>query len=179
MVDCKLKKMGVIFLIFLLFFMINFIDSTKSQPVIMDVNIYPSSPIPFENVTISVGLNNSSYDSVDEIRLIYQEYMDDVSFHETYNISLRYSYSCCMTFYERTFKLIQSNATIIKYHLEILSNGTWYKYNTSYFHLYSNPDGKIINNEENQMPGFEFIFLIFSVILFLITRHYKLKDQNK
>jgi hypothetical protein len=84
-----------------------------------------------------------------------------------------------MTFYEKTFKLINSNATIIKYHLEILSNGTWYKYNTSYFHLYNNPDEKIINNEENQTPGFEFIFLIFSLILFLITRHYKLKDQNK
>jgi len=179
MVDCKRKKMGVIFLIFLLFFMINVIDSTNAQPVIMDVNIYPSSPISFENVTISVGVNNSSYDSVDEIRLIYQEYKDDVGFPETYNISLRYSYSCCMTFYERTFKLINSNATIIKYHLEILSNGTWYKYSTSYFHLYNKTDEKIINNEENQTPGFEFIFLIFSVILFLITRHYKLKDKNK
>ena len=133
MVDCKRKKMGVIFLIFLLFFMINVIDSSKAQPVIIDVNIFPFPPIPLENVTFIVGLNNSSYGSVDEIRLISQEYMYNVSFPETYNISLNYTYSCCMDFYEGTFKLTHKNATRLIYHLEILSNGIWYKYNTSFF----------------------------------------------
>jgi hypothetical protein len=158
--------------------MINVIDSSKAQPVIIDVNIFPSPPIPLENVTIIVGLKNSSYGSVDEIRLISQEYMYDVSFPETYNISLNYTYSCCMDFYEGTFKLAHKDATRIIYHLEILSNATWYKYNTSFFDMIVNSYENIINNKENQTPGFEFILLIFSAILFLITRNYKLKVKK-
>ncbi len=158
--------------------MINVIDSSKAQPVIIDVNIFPSPPIPSENVTIIVGLNNSSYDIVDEIRLISQEYMYDISFPETYNLSLNYTYSCCMDFYEGTFKLAHKEATRIIYHLEILSNRTWYKFNTSFFDMVVNPNENIINNKENQTPGFEFILLIFSAISFLITRYYKLKVKK-
>ncbi len=170
--------MGVIFLIFLLFFIINGINSSKAQPVNIDVNIFPSPPIPLENVTFIVGLNNSSYVSVDEIRLISQEYIYDVSFPETYNISLNYTYSCCMDFYEGTFKLAHKDATRIIYHLEILSNGTWYKYKTSFFDMVVNSNDNMINNKENQTPGFEFILLIFSAILFLINRNYKLKVKK-
>ena len=159
--------MGVIFLIFLLFFMINFIDSSKAQPVIIDINIFPSPPIPLENVTFIVGLNNSSYDIVDEIRLISQEYMYNVSFPETYNISLNYTYSCCMDFYEGTFKLEHNNATKIKYHLEILSNGTWYKYNIRYIDMFINSDKNLIENEENQTSGFELILMVCSIMLLI------------
>lgn len=158
--------------------MINVIDSSKAQPVIVNVNIFPSPPIPLENVTFIVGLNNSSIDNINEIRLIAQEYMGNFSFPEIYNISLNYTYSCCMDFYEGTFKLAHKDATRIIYHFEILSNGTWYKYNTSFFDMIVNSDGNIINNKENQTPGFEFILLIFSAILFLITRNYKLKVKK-
>ena len=158
--------------------MLNLTDSSKAHPVIIDVNIFPSPPIPIENVTLIVGLENNSYFSVDEIRLISQEYIYDVSFPETYNISLNYNYSCCMDFYKGTFKLAHKDATRLIYHLEIFSNGTWYKYNTSFFDMVVNSNENISNNKENQTPGFEFIMLIFSAILFLITRNYKLKVKK-
>ena len=148
--------------------MINVIDSSKGQPVVIDVNIFPSPPpIPLENVTFIVGLNNSSYGSVNEIRLISQEYMDDESFPETYNISLNYTYSCCMDFYEGIFKLTHKNATRLIYHLEILSNGSWYKYNTSFFDMFINSDKNSIENQENQTPGFELILVVCSIMLLI------------
>lgn len=159
--------------------MINVIDSPKAKPVVLDINSIPSPLIPLTNVTIIAGLNNSSSGSIDEIRFIAQESIEDLSYPETYNISLNYSYSCCMDFYEGTFKLTHNDATKIKYHLEILSNGTWYTYNTSYFYMFNDSDENIIDHEENQTPGFEFVLLISSAGLLLIRRRYKLKEKNK
>ena len=82
-----------------------------------------------------------------------------------------------MDFYEGTFKLTHSDATKIEYHLEILSNGTWYQYNTSYFYMFNNSEENIIDPEDNQTPGFEFMLLIFSVGLLLIGRCYKLRKK--
>jgi hypothetical protein len=174
MVDHKQKKLGLIILIFLIIFMIIVIDYSKAKPNVIEINSIPSPPKTLENVTIIAGLNNSSRDSINEIRLIAQEYMENLSFPEIYNISLNYSYSCCMDFYEGTFKPIHSNATKIKYHLEILSNGTWYHYNSSYFHMYNNPDEKIINTEENKTPGFEFILIVIVLSILLLTKKKKL-----
>ncbi|MCJ7571857.1 MAG: hypothetical protein MUO82_08280 [Candidatus Thermoplasmatota archaeon] len=158
--------------------MITVVDSCNAKPVVLDINPIPSPPIPLENVTIIAGLNNSSTSIVDEIRFIAQECMDNLSFPETYNISLNYTYSCCMDFYEGTFKLSHSDATEIKYHLEILSNGTRYKYNTSYFYMFNNSDENIIDPEDNQTPGFEFIILLFSAGILLIIRYYKFKEKK-
>jgi hypothetical protein len=158
--------------------MINAIDSSKAKPAVLDITSIPSPPIPLTNVTIIAGLNNSSSGSIDEIRFIAQESIENLSFPETYNISLNYTYSCCMDFYEGTFKLSHSDATKIKYHLEILSNGTWYQYNTSYFYMFNNSDENIIDHKDNQTPGFEFVLLFFSVGLLLIIRYYKVKGKK-
>ncbi len=83
-----------------------------------------------------------------------------------------------MDFYEGTFKLSYSDSTKIKYHLEILSNGTWYQYNTSYFYIFNDSEENIIDNKDNQTPGFEFILLIVSAVLLLIGRYYKLRKKN-
>lgn len=158
--------------------MITVIDPSKAKPVVIDINSMPSPIIPLENVTITVGLNNSSKSSIDEIRLIAQEYRDNLSFPENYNISLNYTYSCCMDFYEGTFKLNHGDATKIEYHLEILSNSTWYQYNTSYFYMFNDSEENIIDNKVNQTPGFEFILLIVSAVLLLIGRCYNLRKKN-
>jgi hypothetical protein len=158
--------------------MITSIDSCNAKPVVLDITSIPSPPIPLSNVTIIVGLNNSSISSIDEIRFIAQEYIENLSFPEIYNISLNYTYSCCMDFYEGTFKLSHSDSTKIKYHLEILSNRTWYQYNTSYFYMFNDSDENIINPENNQTPGFEFIFLLFSMGILLIIKHFKLYEDG-
>ena len=47
-----------------------------------------------------------------------------------------------------------------------------------FFDMVVNSNENIINNKENQTPGFEFILLIFSAILFLLTRNYILKVKK-
>lgn len=144
--------------------MITVIDSCNAKPFVGEINCIPPQPVPLTNVTLLVGINNSS-SSIEEIRLIAQEYMDNLSFPDSYNISMNYSYSCCMDFYEATIKLTHSNTTKIKCHLEILSNGTWYKYNTSYFYMFNNSDENIISPNDNQTPGFELILVLVAVAL--------------
>ena len=73
-----------------------------------------------------------------------------------------------MDFLKTKFTLAHQDATQIKYHLEILSNGTWYGYNTSFIHMVGNPDKKTVTPKENPTPGFEFL-LIISSILFVLS----------
>ena len=158
--------------------MINFNNPSVAKPVVLDINFIPSPPIPLKEFTIIAGLNNSSTNIIDEVRFIAQECKENLSFPENYNISLNYTYSCCMDFYEGTFKLNHSDATKIEYHLEILSNGTWYQYNTSFFNMFNDSEENIIDNKVNQTPGFEFILLIVSAVLLLIGRFYKLRKKK-
>jgi len=83
-----------------------------------------------------------------------------------------------MDFYETTIKLIYSNTTKIKCHLEILSNETWYQYNTSYFYMFNNSEENIVDPKDNKTPGFEFMLLIVSAGILLIGQYYKSK-KNK
>ena len=72
-----------------------------------------------------------------------------------------------MDFYDAELELTRKDATQIKYHLEILSNGTWYEYETDYIPIsrvkVNDTDGSI----ENTTPGFEIVILLFSIFVLL------------
>jgi len=124
--------------------------------------------MPLSNVTFVVGINSSN-SSIDNVCLIVQECMADLCSIESQNLSMNYSYSCCMDFYETKFKGKREDATQIKYHLEILSNGSWYTFETGFINLLDNPND-INDNNKNTIPGFELVLIIFSIILFLILK---------
>ncbi len=153
-------------LIFLIIMVIRAIDFPIAQPVVEEIDCIPFKPVPLSNVTFIAGINSSN-ESIDEVRLIAQECMEDVCFIDSSNISMNYSYSCCMDFYETQLQLTREDATQIKYHLEILSNGTWYMYNTSFIPMAKNSNENIINPEKNQTPGFEFISALISMLIIL------------
>jgi hypothetical protein len=84
-----------------------------------------------------------------------------------------------MDFYETVFNFTHEDVTQLKYHLEILSNDTWYIFKTGFINLSSNPDNNIDDdnnidyNKKNTTPGFELIFIILAVMLILFLRQKK------
>ena len=107
----------------LVFFTIILAPSYLSEPIVEEIYVSPFQPPPLSNVIFTAGIiNNSS--KIDEVRLIIQECMEDLCFIDSQNISMNYTYSCCMDFFETELELTHENATHIKYHLEIMSNGS-------------------------------------------------------
>jgi hypothetical protein len=78
-----------------------------------------------------------------------------------------------MDFYETEFNFTSEDVIQIKYHLEILSNDTWYIFETGFINLSSNPDTNIDDVKKNTTPGFELIFVILTVIIILVLRRKK------
>jgi hypothetical protein len=79
-----------------------------------------------------------------------------------------------MDFFEADLELTHEDATQIKYHLEIMSNGSWYEYETDFIPIFRISDNNTDGSIENTTPGFEIIILLFSIFIFL-----KLKKKRR
>lgn len=145
-------------------------------PVVKELYHYPTNPLPLSTITFYAGIYNNSTE-IEEVRLMAQECMDGLSFIESQNISMNYMYSCCMDFYEAEVNLIHEDATQVKYHLEIKSNGTWHQYEQNVISL-SIPDKKETGNiVVNTTSGFD-LPLIFLSMLVAIW-HVRIKQKIK
>jgi hypothetical protein len=121
----NVKNISILFI----FLSIIFIPSVISQPVVQEVSCYPLGPMPLPYVTFTVGINNNN-SSVDQVCLIVNECMKDLCSVNFQNLTMNFTYGCCMDFYETEFNFTREDATQLKYHLEILSNNTWYIFDT-------------------------------------------------
>jgi hypothetical protein len=86
-------------------------------------------PTALSNITLITGIKNNN-SIIDEVCLVIQECIGDNCSIEIQNLSMNYIYSCCIDFYEIEFKCTNKKVTQIKYNLEILSNSTWYNFET-------------------------------------------------
>lgn len=143
-------------------------SSGLAEPIVEEINCYPYNPAPLSTITLIAGIYNNN-SRIEEVRLIAQECMEDICFIDSENISMNYTYSCCMDFYEAELKLKQEDATQVKYHLVILNNKTWYKYETDYIYLKIKSDENPVDSNENSTPGFE-ILLVLSCIVMLLGK---------
>jgi hypothetical protein len=164
--------------IFTYFIIIQKSIAAEENPVFGDININPLEPTPLSVVSFTIGVNSNV--TVEDVRLIVQECAGDMCFANDFNVSMNYSYTCCMDFYETQIKFIHEDATQIKYYVKIFNNGTWYYSNTS-FTNFSIPvnNNPLIISENRSIPGFELVLLFFSAGALLMSRHYKLKEKNK
>ena len=143
-----------------------FISIINAEPVVQNVFYNPNSPAPLSTINFSVSIVTD--DKIDDVRLILQECMDDICFIDKYNISMNYSYSCCMDFYESEFKQTQKNSSKVKYHVEILSNNTWYYYKNDYINLSRENDNGLKFDFNKSVPGFELTALLIPMILLIV-----------
>ena len=104
--------------------------------------------------------------------------MDDLCFIDGQSISMNYSYSCCLDFYEADLMLIHENASQIKYHLEICSNGTWYKYDYDYIDLRKNISNNSNYNLENTTSGFEITLSVIGILFIIYLKNKTLRLRN-
>jgi hypothetical protein len=139
------------------------------KPSVGEIYSSPSHPLPLSTVNFTAGIYNNS-SRIEAVQLIAQECMDDLCFIYSQNISMKYTYSCCMDFFEAEFTLTHEDATQIKYHLEIMSNGTWYEYETDYIPISRISDNNTDDSIDDTTPGFEIVLLLFSIFVFLIIK---------
>ena len=142
------------------------------------ITVSPLEPTSRSELSFTVGVNRNI--TAEEVRIIVQECAGDLCFVDDFNVSMNYTYTCCMDFYETQLTLIHEGATQIKYFVKILHNGSWYNSNTTVMNL-SIPvnNTPVIIPENRSMPGFELVALFLSAGLLLIRRHNKLKEKNK
>lgn len=136
--------------------------SLLGKPIIEEIYTSPFEPHPLASVTFTTGISNNN-SRIDKVNLIIEECRDDLCFIDNQNISMNYSYNCCMDFFEAEIKLMHEDATQLKYHLEILSNGSWFEYDTNYVSLSVGTANNEENDIKNKAPGFEIIILLFSI----------------
>ncbi|MFH1013200.1 MAG: hypothetical protein V1769_01680 [Thermoplasmatota archaeon] len=166
----RAKNSTIAFLIITFFFIHSFPTIVYAEPIIEEVYCSPDQPIPLSTVSFTVGVNASN-NSVDEVCLIIQECINDMCSINSKNISMDYSYSCCIDFYYAEFTLEQHDATLIEYHLELLSNGSWYVYSLDTLALAS--DHEVLNNDdvvELSSPGFEMILVMLVIFSYACIR---------
>ena len=153
--------------IFIYFIMIQNSIAAEENPVFGDINVSPLEPTPLSVVSFTIGVNSNI--TVEDVRLIVQECAGDMCLANDFNVSMNYSYTCCMNFYETQIKFIHEDATQIKYYVKIINNGTWYTSNTSFTNL-SIPinNNPVIIPENKSLPEFEMPLLVLSIALILI-----------
>ncbi len=167
----KLKsvKSFIFFLFISYFFMILFSVSCLGAPVVEELYHSPFEPLPLSTVKFNAGIYNNSTE-IEEVKLVAQECMDDLCFIDGQNISMNYTYSCCMDFYEVEVNLNHEDATQVKYHLEIKSNGTWHEYEQDFISLSISAGKETADIVENATPGFGYISLIMAVFCAFVLK---------
>ncbi|MBS3778351.1 MAG: hypothetical protein KGY50_03550, partial [Candidatus Thermoplasmatota archaeon] len=137
------------------------------EPVVEELYYYPMKPLPLSTITCNAGIYNNSTE-IEEVRLIVQECMQDFCYMSQ-NVSMNYTYSCCMDFYNAELDLTNENATQVKYHLEIMSNGTWHEYDQNVISLSRPAKKETDNTMENTTSGFDLFLLSLSVIAAILV----------
>jgi len=171
----KLKSFNSIILFILIsyFIMIIFSFPCVGAPVVEELYHNPFEPLPLSTVRFNAGIFNNSSD-IEEVRLIVEECMNDLCYIDSNNISMNNTYTCCLAFFVADVDLTHENATQVKYHLEIKSNGVWYNYKPDYISINISNDQKADDNLKNETPGFECVSILLSFLCILFLKRHSL-----
>jgi hypothetical protein len=152
-----------------------FIPAVLADPTVEQITIYPSEPLPLSTILFNATI--LSNESIDEVRLLAQECREDLCFIDKWNESM----SMINGVYQTTITLIHKEATLIKYHIAIKSNETWFNTETTVINLRIDENHIVPQNTSgnNVTPGFELVLLFFSAGLLIIRRHMSLKEKKK
>lgn len=130
------------------------------EPTVVEVTLDPEDPAPQSTITFTAVI--TSEDTLEEMRLIVQECKEGLCYIGGFNESMA---TIDTDTYQASVTLIHDDATYIKYHLEIKSDGTWYKTDLTEFDLKVGSDnGNTTPNDTDKTPGFEIIFLLITIV---------------
>jgi hypothetical protein len=133
----------------------------RADPITVQVSIDPQQPLPCSTVTFNATILGN--ESIEEVRLLVQECRADMCYVLGSNVSMEKTTNDT---YEARCTLTHSDASQMKYHLGIFSNGTWYASDITFVQLASNPSGKPSQGVDSpSTPGFEFFVCALAVIL--------------
>ena len=148
----NIKKTMVLtaFLIFSL--CISIIGTIRAvEPTVVEVTLDPEDPAPQSTIIFTAVI--TSEDNIEELRLIVRECKEGLCYTGGFNESMT---TVDTDTYQTSVTLIHDGSTYIKYHLEIKSDGTWYKNDITEVDLKLNSDNT---------SGFEMILLLISIVI--------------
>ena len=156
-------------------------SSTAADPIVTDITLDPTNPGPIETITFTATIKSD--ETPTSVYIIVQECKADICFKDGYNESMDPRDT---DEYQGQVTLGRDDATYIKYHVEILSDGVWYANDKIEFNLTIDENGNGGTNGENgdngtpnggngdngdSIPGFELLaFLIAGVIIISLRR---------
>ena len=157
------------------------IPLSTADPIVSNITLDPTDPGPTETITFTATIENEEVPT--NVYIIVQECNPDICYKDGYNESMALIDT---NQYQGQVSLGRDDATYIKYHVEILSNGVWYASDIIPFNLTIEENGNGDTNGENgddgtpnggngdngdSTPGFELLtFLIAGVIILSIRR---------
>lgn len=178
----KEKKNKPLLLIFLISFLLLVCmqSSTVADPIVTTVSLDPVDPAPTETITFTATIDSN--ETPTSVFILVQECNENICFKDGYNESMTVQ---ATGEYQGQIALQRDDATYIKYHIVILSNGEWYATEITEFDLTvddgnGDTNGNNTNNgstngdNENgdATPGFELmVFLIAGSIIIISFKH--------
>jgi len=160
------NKIIVLSLILIAFLLTMIPQVTAADPEVSQILLDPEEPAPTETITFTATIE--SEDAPTSVYIVVQECKADICFKDGYNESLTLLDG---NNYQGAVTLGRDDATYIKYHVEMLINGVWYKNDITELDLVvdngngdTNGDNGDTNggNGNNNTPGFELIALLIA-----------------
>lgn len=144
-----------------------------AEPTVVEIDYDPQNPEVASTVTFRATVSG---EDITAVQIIVQECNEQVCFVK-HNISMN---KVGTSEYQTDVELTHDDATIIKYNLEIESDGVWYDFkdDIKQFNLVpkTNGDQTNGNGNTNSTPGFEFIPIVVSIVFVLFI--YKRKRSK-
>ena len=163
------NKLIVLSLILTAFLLTMIPQVTAADPVVSQILLDPEEPAPTETITFTATIESD--DIPTSVYIVVQECKADICFKDGYNESLTLLDG---NNYQGEVTLDRDDATYIKYHVEMLINGIWYKNDIIELDLVvdngngdtngENGDNGDTNggNGNNNTPGFDLLALLIA-----------------
>ena len=165
------KNKPIILSLILAAFLLTLIPQVSAaDPVVSQILLNPEEPAPTETITFTSTIESD--DVPTSVYIVVQECKADICFKDGYNESLALLDG---NNYQGEVTLERDDATYIKYHVEMLINGVWYKNDITELDLVvddgngdtngengENGDTNGGNGNNNNTPGFQLVALLFA-----------------
>ena len=136
----------------------------NAEPTVIDITFYPEEPAPLSTITFNATVDG---DDISAVYLIVEECAGLICY-KVQNVTMN---EVGNGTYQAEATLKRDDATMVKYHLKIESNGAWYENERVEFDLSEKTNGQ----NSKKTPGFELIILIMSIIA--VTFYIKKREK--
>ena len=134
---------------------------TTAEPTVGEITLDPTTPSPGSTVTFTVSV--TADEEIEEVYIVVEECKTGFCYSDGFNKSMTLTNGD----YTASLTLKHSDATEMKYYLDIKTSAGWTKTSTEQKTLSANSNSN--DNGSNNTPGFEIGIILMAFIMILIV----------